>query len=130
MNFARNRQRTAISNWHSTAVVKKKGRRKNKQGHPRFNLREELFRMTGTDLTQIDGIDVMAVMTVVSEVGWDMSKWKTENHFVCWLKLSPDNKISGGKVIGKGRMPTNNRATTVLRMAATTLRESEERQLI
>jgi hypothetical protein len=31
-----------------------------------------------------------------------MSKWKTENHFVCWLKLSPDNKISGGKVIGKG----------------------------
>ena len=81
--------------------------------------------MTGTDLTQIDGIDVMTAMTVVSEVGWDMSKWKTENHFVSWLKLSPDNKISGGKVIGKGRMPTNNRATTVLRMAATTLRESD-----
>ena len=43
---------------------------------------EELFRMTGTDLTQIDGIDVTAAMTVISEVGWDMSKWKTENHFV------------------------------------------------
>jgi transposase len=48
-----------------------------------------------------------------------------KNHFVSWLKLSPDNKISGGKIIGKGRMPTNNRATTVLRMAATTLRESD-----
>jgi Transposase IS116/IS110/IS902 family len=81
--------------------------------------------MTGTDLTQIDGIDVMAAMTVVSEVGWDMSKWRTENHFVSWLKLCPDNKISGGKVIGKGRMPTNNRATTVLRMAASTLLTSE-----
>jgi len=81
--------------------------------------------MTGTDLTQIDGIDVMAAMTVVSEVGWDMSKWKTENHFVSWLKLSPDNRISGGKIIGKGRMPTNNRATTVLRMAASTLLTSE-----
>ena len=103
----------------------RKGRRNKKKGHPQFNLREELFRMTGTDLTQIDGIDVMAVMTVVSEVGWDMSKWKTENHFVSWLKLSPDNKISGGKVIGKGRTPTNNRATTVLRMAASTLRESD-----
>jgi transposase len=80
-----------------------------------------LFRLIGTDLTQIDGIDVMAAMTVVSEVGWDMSKWKTENHFVSWLKLSPDNKISGGKVIGTGRLPTNNLATTVLRMAATTL---------
>ena len=103
----------------------RKGRRKKKKGNPQFNLREELFRMTGVDLTQIDGIDVMTAMTVVSEVGWDMSKWKTENHFVSWLKLSPDNKISGGKVIGKGRMPTNNRATTVLRMAATTLRESD-----
>jgi hypothetical protein len=104
----------------------RRGRRKKaKKGHPQFNLREELFRMTGADLTQIDGIDVMAAMTVVSEVGWDMSKWKTENHFVSWLKLCPDNKISGGKVIGKGRMPTNNRATTVLRMAATNLRESD-----
>src|SRR5262244_2333367 len=103
----------------------RKGRRKKKKGNPQFNLREELFRMTGTDLTQIDGIDVVTAMTVVSEVGWDMSKWKTENHFVSWLKLSPDNKISGGKIIGKGRMPTNNRAATVSRMAATTLRESD-----
>ena len=54
-----------------------------------------------------------------------MSKGKTENHFVSWLKLCPDNKISGGKVIGKGRMPTNNRTTTVLRMAASTLLTSE-----
>jgi hypothetical protein len=103
----------------------RKGRRNKKKGHPQFNLREELFRMTGVDLTQIHGIDVMAAMTVVSEVGCDMSKWKTENHFVSWLKLCPDNKISGGKVIAKGRMPTNNRATTVLRMAATNLRESD-----
>jgi len=49
----------------------RKGRRKKKKGNPQFNLREELFRMTGTDLTQIDGIDVMTAMTVVSEVGWD-----------------------------------------------------------
>ena len=106
-------------------VETRKWRRNKKKGNPQFNLRKELFRMTGTDLTQIDGIDVTAAMTVISEVGWDMTKWKTENHFVSWLKLSPDNKISGGKIIGKGRMPTNNRATTVLRMAATTLRESD-----
>ena len=103
----------------------RKGRRKKKKGHPQFNLREELFRMTGTDLTQIDGIDVVTAMTMISEVGWDMSKWKTENHLVSWLKLSPDNNISGGKIIGKGRMRTNNRATTVLRMAASSLRESD-----
>jgi transposase len=103
----------------------RKGRRKKKKGNaPQFDLRQELFRMTGTDLTQIDGIDVMTAMTILSEVGWDMSKWKTENHFVSWLKLCPDNKISGGKIIGKGRMPTNNRATSALKMAASGLRES------
>ena len=103
----------------------RKGRMKKKKGNtPQFDLRQDLFRVTGTDLTQIDGIDVMTAMTVLSEVGGDMTKWKTENHFVSWLKLSPDNKISGGKVIGKGRMPTNNRATSALKMAASNLRES------
>ena len=62
--------------------------------------------MTGTDLTQIDGIDVITATTVVSEAGSDMSKWRTEDHFVSWLRLCPDNRISGDKIIGKGRMPT------------------------
>jgi len=99
--------------------------RKAKKGNaPQFELRQELFRMTGTDLTQIDGVDVMTATTILSEVGWDMSKWRTENHFVSWLRLCPDNKISGAKIIGKGRMPTNNRATNALKMAASSLRLS------
>ena len=53
-----------------------------------------------------------------------MSNWKDEDHFVSWLRLCPDNRISGNKIIGKGRLPTNNRASVALRMAATTLRLS------
>jgi transposase len=105
---------------------KRKGRLKKKKGNaPQFDLREGLFRMTGTDLTRIDGIDVMTATTVISEAGWDMSKWQTENHFVSWLRLCPDNRISGNKVIGKGRLPTNNPISIALKMAATTLRESK-----
>ena len=70
--------------------------------------------LTGTDLTQIDKLDVMAAVAVVSDVSWDMSKWQTKNQFVSWLKLSPENKIAGRKIIGKARMPAGNRATTVL----------------
>ena len=104
---------------------KRRTRRKTKKGNtPQFELRRELFRMTGKDLTQIDGIDVMTATTILSEVGWDMSKWKTENHFVSWLRLCPDNKISGGKIIGKGRLPTNNRATLALKMGASSLKAS------
>ncbi len=57
--------------------------------------------MSGTDLTRIDGIDVMTATTVLSEVGTDMSKWADEAHFVSWLRLCPDNRISGDKIIGK-----------------------------
>jgi hypothetical protein len=105
---------------------KRKGRRKKKRANkPQFDLREGLFRMTGTDLTRIDGIDVMTATTVISEAGYDMSKWQTENHFVSWLRLCPDNRISGGKIIGKGRLPTNNSVSIALKMAASTLRESK-----
>jgi transposase len=103
---------------------KERLRKKKKGNAPQFDLRAELFRMTGTDLTQVDGIDVTTTMTILSEAGWDMSKWKTEHHFVSWLRLCPDNRISGDKIIGKGRLPTNNRVTNALRMAASTLRLS------
>jgi len=102
----------------------RKGRLQKKGHKPQFDLRAELFRITGTNLTQIDGIDVLTAMTILSEAGWDMSKWETEDHFVSWLRLCPDNRISGNKIIGKGRLPTNNRANVALRMAATTLRTS------
>jgi len=103
----------------------RKGRLQKKKGNkPQFDLRAELFRMSGTDLTQIDGLDVMTATTILSEAGWDMSKWADENHFVSWLRLCPDNRISGNKIIGKGRLPTNNRASIALRMAASTLRMS------
>jgi transposase len=104
---------------------KRKGRLQKKAKNPQFGLRAALFRITGTDLTQIDGIDVRTAATVISEAGWDMSKWENENHFVSWLRLCPDNRISGDKVIGKGRLRTNNRLATAFRMAASTLRESD-----
>jgi len=56
---------------------------------PQFNLRGELYRIIGTDLTRIDGINVMIAQTIVAEVGLDMSKWPTEAHFASWLGLCP-----------------------------------------
>jgi transposase len=104
---------------------KRKARLKKTRGNaPQFDLRAELFRMAGTDLTQIDGIDIMTAMTILSEAGSDMSKWKTEHHFVSWLRLCPDNRVSADKIIGKGRLPTNNRVTSALRIAASSLRLS------
>ena len=105
---------------------KRKDRLKKRKGNePQFDLQKQLFRMSGTDLTQIDGIDVMTAATILSEAGWDMIKWKDEDHFVSWLGLSPDNRISGDRIIGKGRLPTTNRVTVALKLAASNLRTSQ-----
>ena len=118
-------QREDQSQGASLPEERRKARLKKKKGNaPQFELRAELFRMTGTDLTQIDGIDVMTATTILSEAGSDMSKWETEDHFVSWLRLCPDNRISGERIIGKRRLPTNNRTTIALKMAAISLRTS------
>jgi len=118
-------QRPDRSHGANLPEEKRKGRLQKKAKNPQFDIRTHLFRMTGADLTQINGIDVRTAATVISEAGWDMSKWEDEDHFVSWLRLCPDNRISGDKIIGKGRLPTTNRLTVALRMAASTLRESD-----
>jgi len=90
-----------------------------------FDLRAELYRATGVDLTAIDGINVLTAQTLIAEVGYDMSRFATEAHFVSYLDLSPRNKISGGKVVGREKRKTKNRAGLALRLAAGTLLESD-----
>src|SRR5437016_8171403 len=79
-------QREDRSHGASLPKENRKGRPMKKKGKPQFDLRQGLFRLTGTDLTRIDGIDVMTATTVVSEAGWDMSKWAAEEHLVCLVR--------------------------------------------
>jgi len=102
--------------------AKKKTRNKNAPG---FNLRGELYRITGVDLTQIDGIDVMTAHTVISECGFDISAFPSEKHFASWLGLSPNNRITGGKIFSSRTRKVQNRISTVLRMAAQSLHRSK-----
>jgi transposase len=102
-----------------------KRRRKAGSHTPQFDLGRELQRISGVDLTRIDGIDVSVAQTVISEVGLDMSRWPDEHHFASWLGLCPDNRITGGKVIRRGTRRVVNRAATALRIAATTLLRSQ-----
>jgi transposase len=100
-------------------------RKKASKNQPDFDIAGELKRVAGVDLTRIDGIQAMTVQTLISEAGLDMSKWQTEHHFVSWIGLAPRNEISGGKVLKKKTRKVVSRLSTALRMAATSLRESQ-----
>jgi hypothetical protein len=83
-----------------------------------FDLVEHLRRIIGFDLTTVPGINGLMLLTLLSEVGIDMSKWATERHFSSWLGLSPNHKISGGKILGRQSRKVINRAASALRLAA------------
>ena len=58
---------------------------------------------------------------LISEIGVDMRCWPTEHHLASWLTLAPNNKISGGKLLGSRTQPSANRAAKILRLAAMAL---------
>jgi transposase len=104
---------------------KEKQRRKSKNQPDSFDLKEELRRTAGVDLTSIDGFNVMTAQTIVSELGPDLSRFPTEAHFSSWLTLAPRRDISGGRVIRHKPSPSQNRVANALRMAAEALSRSE-----
>lgn len=102
-----------------------------KQHRPRrnepqaFDLHGEVERLTGRNFECIPGLGAMTVMTGISEVGLDMTRWESEQHFASWLSLSPNPKVTGGQVISSHTRRNKNRFATALRLAATSLQQSK-----
>ena len=90
-----------------------------------FDATAELYRVTGVDLTAIDGLQAHTVLKVLSETGLDMTRWPSAKHFGSWLGLAPNNRVSGGKILSRRSLPTANRAATALRVAAQALHRSK-----
>jgi hypothetical protein len=66
---------------------------------PAFDLKAELFRISGVDLTDVPGISAITAHTIPIEVGPDLSRFRNTSAFASWLGLCPDKKVSGGKVL-------------------------------
>jgi transposase len=92
---------------------------------PRFDVRTALYYVTGVDLTAVEGIDELHALTLVSELGCDLSKWPTLKQFTCWLGLCPNWKKTGGKVQSSHTRRGKNRAARALRLAAWGLMRSK-----
>jgi len=107
------------------AAKKNRAKKKPRKNQPHFDFEAELNRICGVDLRTIDGIDVMTILTWVSELGTDMAPWPSEDHLVSWMKLCPRRQVSGGKLIKHERNPVKNRVAEALRMAASTLAHSD-----
>jgi transposase len=88
-------------------------------------IRGHLKRISGVDISLVDGMGVSLAQTVILECGTDMSKFPTEKHFGSWLGLSPKHEISGGKVLNNKVLKTKNRAGQAFRMAAQSVKQAD-----
>jgi hypothetical protein len=81
--------------------------------------------MLGVDLTQLEGVDELNALTLISELGTDMTKWPTVKHFTSWLGLCPTWKKTGGKVQSSKTRRGKGRAAYTFRLAAWSLMRSK-----
>jgi transposase len=102
-------------------------RRQLKRNEPTFDMANLLYRMTGVDLTAIDGMGGHLALSLISEIGIDMNPWKSDKHFASWLCLAPGNHKSGGKQNRRksATRPSSNRAAQDFRMAAFAVSRSD-----
>jgi transposase len=104
---------------------------KNKQyqkNDPNFNVGKFAFQMSdGVELLAINGVGASTVLTLISEIGLNMSKFKTAKHFASWLGFAPNTKVTGGKVISSHTRKKTNPLAKVIRDAANAAGNSKSR---
>ena len=89
------------------------------------NLHEHLLKLTGgNDASQITGLSDKLFLELIGETGTDLTKWKTEKHFTCWLGLSP-SKHQSGKSNKKKRRRCKTKAGQIFRQAAFSIANSK-----
>lgn len=108
-----------------TFALPQRGRGRPRGSHtPEAKMQRELHRIFGVDLVEVPGLNVATLGTLVTEVGPDLSKFRSASAFASWLTLCPDNESSGGKVLAAKTRRSKSRATEAFRMAAYSLHSS------
>ena len=72
----------------------------------------------GIDLLEINGVGHGLILTLLAEVGMDLSSFPSHKHFVSWLCLCPNKKVSGGKVLSSKTQKNKSRLRQAFKHAA------------
>lgn len=106
-------------------------KRLNKNAIKGIDLNQASFQyFGGVDLMNIEGISHATILSIISEIGPDgFNKFETAKHFTSWLRLAPNNKISGGKLLSSKTPKGSNRLKIALRNAANAIGNLKETHL-
>ena len=117
--------------WEPGELASFRARKRNSANHSKnapYNpeqVRKHLKRISGVDISLVDGMGVSLAQTIILECGTDMSKFPTEKHFCSWLGLAPKHEISGAKILKNTTVKTKSRAGQAFRMAAQSVKRAD-----
>ena len=117
-----NEQINSDDNKREHYIDKKIHKRVNKNAPKNIDINLMSYQyFEGVDLLAIEGVSHSTVLTLISEVGTGIHKFQSAKQFTSWLRLSPNNKISGGKVLSNRIPKGSNRLKIALRNAANSI---------
>jgi transposase len=116
--FATTNQYPSFKKKLSTTI--KTHKRQNKNALKGIDLNQAAYQyFEGVDLMQIEGVSHATILSIISEIGPDgFKKFDHSKKFTSWLRLAPNNKISGGKILSNKVPKGSNRLKIALRNAA------------
>jgi transposase len=101
------------------AAAQKAKRKPSKGGNPLpKDIRPQLTKIFGSDLTLVPGLNMVGVLIILSEIGTDLKRWRDGDAFAAWLGLCPGSNLSGGRVLSSRTPHVVNRVAVLLRLAA------------
>ena len=114
--------------YEKSPQAKKKTRSKNA---PKVKADEYAYQLTdGVDLMSIDGVNLDTILTIIAEVGLDLKeKFPSAKHFASWLGLTPNKKITGGKVKSSRTQKNKNKLAYAFRQCANTVGNQKDTAL-
>lgn len=107
----------------SLCIDKKTHKRINKNTPKNIDLNLISYQyFDGIDLYAIEGFSHGTVLTLMSELGENgILKFQNAQHFTSWLRLAPNNKVSGGRILSSRTPKGSNRLKIALRQAANSI---------
>ncbi len=107
----------------------KKNNKNDRKHSPAFNVSKVAYQYFGTDLFAISGVSHTTVLCLMTSIGHDMNKFPTAKSFASWLRLVPNNKISGGRLISSRSPSGKNYIAIALRQAANSIGNQKDHEL-
>lgn len=122
LNFFPEKELLALENKVPDKTVRKQINRNS----PSFNVRHLAFAHLKTDLFQIPGVSHSTVLCLLCNMGNDIKRFSSAKRFASWLRLVPNNKLSGGRIISSKTPKGKNAIALALRQAANSIGNQKE----